>query len=65
METTQVDTGSISHTTLKIIDEDMEVIRDELLSYSMMMFGVSVSDGIDDEAFDEELHKKLYEKLYQ
>jgi hypothetical protein len=29
------------------------------------MFGVSVSDGIDDEAFDEELHKKLYEKLYQ
>lgn len=65
MQTAEVNTGSIWNTTLKIIDEDMDMIRDEVLSYSTLLFGVSSTGKRIDEEFDNESHKKIYEKLYE
>lgn len=65
MDATQVDTGSISNTTLRIIDEDTNTISEELLSYTLILFGISPVNSAPMKEFDNELHKKLYEKLYQ
>lgn len=60
----EIDTWSISQTTLKLIESDLKRVSDKVLDYMLLLFYINPSDQSMKDSVDNEAHKKLYDTLY-